>query len=231
MPLTPTRLPSPIKFTRGENSCRHLPPRPDRSRPISARPVSVRSGRPGLFAGRAGHDFGKGGCSGAHPPIRAASLWQRHGGRRPLRVSRPSIASRSSGLRSGTDGTPGARPGCRAGALAGTMGQAAPGPGFGTAGPGDQRLRMDRDTEPRLPGDASLLYLPVATDGPPGKPGEELGRPQAAAPGGGRWTVGVLVGSAAETLCERAGGCERQRQALRRIHRRHDWPSRTASTT
>ena len=58
----------------------------------------------------------------------------------------------------------------------------------------------------RLPGDAAVLRLPVAVDGRAGSPIRSWADLKQPRPGGGRWTVGVLVGSAADTFAAPDGG-------------------------
>ncbi len=70
-----------------------------------------------------------------------------------------------------------------------------------------QRLRVDRAARARLPGDPALLRLSAAADGSPRQPDPDAGPTSSSpSPGGGRWTVGVLVGSAADTFAAEQGG-------------------------
>ena len=112
--------------------------------------------------------------------FRRAALWQRHGRRRSLRLSRPSIAPRRHGIRSRADGDARPRPGRDTRVLPGSMGQAAAGHGLGPARRGDQRLRVDREPRAGVRGDPALLHLPASVDGSPGLCAPRLGRPQEA---------------------------------------------------
>ena len=77
----------------------------------------------------------------------------------------------------------GERPGRDTRVLAGSVGQAASSPRRRSNRPRVQRLRMDRDAGPRLPGDPPLLRLSVAVDGAARRPDPVLGRSQAAEAG------------------------------------------------